>query len=114
MYLNKSKVYLGSFGNENPQGVLDFVFSVTVVAAWSCRFLPTPGNTCNGSIPCRLSSSISPMPDNIRILGDKIAPADRTISLVAVKTFPPGSSTLVAQSFSMITLLTGELVIMDF
>ena len=50
---------------------------------WSAKLLPTPASSCWRGIQCRFSSSLGPIPDRSRILGESRAPAEIMVSVVA-------------------------------
>src|ERR1700733_6279679 len=54
-------------------------------------FLPTPRNSCTTGTPIRPRCSGSPTPDNCRMCGEPIAPADKITSRLASarSTWPP-------------------------
>ena len=56
------------------------VFSMRELIRWSCRFWPTPGRWWTGVTPTSCRCLESPTPDNRRIWGEPILPADRTTS----------------------------------
>src|SRR6266853_1344060 len=71
---------------------------------WSCRFSPTPGDSCATGMPCCESSAPGPMPESCRICGEPIAPAARMVSMRAPakdSSFPRKNSTPAALRPSM-------------
>ena len=47
---------------------------------WSCRFSPTPANSCTSVIACSASNGPGPIPDNCSNCGELIAPDARIVS----------------------------------
>ena len=71
---NGAAIIDGRFRTERPSVLVDFDRTVIIPSTWSCRFWPTPGRACFTSMPWRLSSFGSPMPDNWRSCGEMKAP----------------------------------------
>ena len=52
----------------------------TIAIRWSCRFLPTPGRSCDDSTPACAARPAGPMPDSSSSCGEPIAPPHRITS----------------------------------